>query len=263
MPLSPLPEILELPSTELEHEPAWHVVVLNDPVNLMNYVVMVFRKVLGYDEATATKHMLEVHEEGRSVVWTGIVASRIHCLSIAALASANHFGKDDEFVCGRIQKSPAITSDFGMFSDCGYESCTDFPWGWKGRFGRVMEKKSEDDTNRTGIFFFFFQIQNLLRSCRVWEKEADFISAIIEFVCFAITNWIFFMGNWNRIFLWKNPIRLSPLFGFINSAEVQEGLLQHLSKRSASSENQIASHGNTPVSADNANIFWSVPLKRF
>ena len=27
-----------------------------------------FRKVLGYDEAKATKHMLEVHEEGRSVV---------------------------------------------------------------------------------------------------------------------------------------------------------------------------------------------------
>ena len=71
MPLSPLPEILELPSTELENEPAWHVVVLNDPVNLMNYVVMVFRKVLGYDEAKATKHMLEVHEKGRSVVWTG------------------------------------------------------------------------------------------------------------------------------------------------------------------------------------------------
>ena len=71
MPSSPLPEILELTSTELEHEPAWHVVVLNDPVNLMNYVVMVFRKVLGYDESKATKHMLEVHEEGRSVVWTG------------------------------------------------------------------------------------------------------------------------------------------------------------------------------------------------
>ena len=71
MPLSPLPEILELPSVELEHEPVWHVVVLNDPVNLMNYVVMVFRKVLGYDETKATKHMLEVHEKGRSVVWTG------------------------------------------------------------------------------------------------------------------------------------------------------------------------------------------------
>jgi ATP-dependent Clp protease adaptor protein ClpS len=45
--------------------------VLNDPVNLMNYVVMVFRKVFGFDVNRATKHMLEVHEKGRSVVWSG------------------------------------------------------------------------------------------------------------------------------------------------------------------------------------------------
>lgn len=50
----------------------WRVVVLNDPVNLMSYVVMVFRRVLGFDEAKARKHMLEVHERGRSVVWTGV-----------------------------------------------------------------------------------------------------------------------------------------------------------------------------------------------
>ncbi len=50
---------------------AWRVVVLNDPVNLMSYVVMVFRKVLGFDETTARRHMLEVHELGRSVVWQG------------------------------------------------------------------------------------------------------------------------------------------------------------------------------------------------
>jgi ATP-dependent Clp protease adaptor protein ClpS len=37
----------------------------------MSYVVAVFRKVLGFDEATARKHMLEVHEKGRSVVWMG------------------------------------------------------------------------------------------------------------------------------------------------------------------------------------------------
>lgn len=49
----------------------WHVVVLNDPVNLMSYVVMVFKKVLGFDEMRARKHMLEVHEQGRSIVWTG------------------------------------------------------------------------------------------------------------------------------------------------------------------------------------------------
>lgn len=51
---------------------AWRVVVLNDPVNLMSYVVMVFRKVFGYDEARARRHMLEVHEQGRSVLWAGV-----------------------------------------------------------------------------------------------------------------------------------------------------------------------------------------------
>jgi ATP-dependent Clp protease adaptor protein ClpS len=53
-------------------EDAWRVVVLNDPVNLMSYVVMVFKKVLGFDETKARKHMLEVHEQGRSVVWIGV-----------------------------------------------------------------------------------------------------------------------------------------------------------------------------------------------
>ena len=50
----------------------WRVVVLNDPVNLMSYVVMVFKKVFGYDETRARRHMLEVHEKGRSIMWTGV-----------------------------------------------------------------------------------------------------------------------------------------------------------------------------------------------
>lgn len=49
----------------------WRVVVLNDPVNRMSYVVMVLRRVLGFEEARARSHMLEVHESGRSIVWTG------------------------------------------------------------------------------------------------------------------------------------------------------------------------------------------------
>ena len=58
-------------ATEVQLQDGWRVVVLNDPVNLMSYVVMVFRKVFGFDEARARKHMLEVHELGRSVVWRG------------------------------------------------------------------------------------------------------------------------------------------------------------------------------------------------
>ncbi|MBP7140983.1 MAG: ATP-dependent Clp protease adaptor ClpS [Opitutaceae bacterium] len=56
---------------DLELEGRWNVVVLNDPVNLMSYVVLVFKKVFGYDENTARRHMMEVHELGRSVVWNG------------------------------------------------------------------------------------------------------------------------------------------------------------------------------------------------
>jgi ATP-dependent Clp protease adaptor protein ClpS len=58
--------------TETALEDRWRVVVLNDPVNLMSYVVLVFKKVLGFDETTARRHMLEVHEQGRSIVWSGL-----------------------------------------------------------------------------------------------------------------------------------------------------------------------------------------------
>jgi len=59
------------PESAVQLAAVWRVVVLNDPVNLMSYVVLVFRKVFGFDEAKARKHMLEVHEQGRSVLWSG------------------------------------------------------------------------------------------------------------------------------------------------------------------------------------------------
>ncbi len=49
----------------------WNVVVHNDPVNLMSYVTLIFRRVFGYDRTRAEKHMMEVHKNGRSIVWTG------------------------------------------------------------------------------------------------------------------------------------------------------------------------------------------------
>jgi ATP-dependent Clp protease adaptor protein ClpS len=57
--------------TEIAPEPTWQVVVLNDDVNLMIYVVHVFRKVFDYETPRARKHMLEVHEQGRSILWMG------------------------------------------------------------------------------------------------------------------------------------------------------------------------------------------------
>ena len=62
------------------HEPAekiknafeknWNVIVWNDPVNLMSYVVHVFMRVLGFNKEKAAKHMMEVHQLGRSLVAT-------------------------------------------------------------------------------------------------------------------------------------------------------------------------------------------------
>ena len=51
--------------------PPWNVVVHDDPVTLMSYVTRVFMKVFGYSEHKANVLMLEVHNSGRSIVWTG------------------------------------------------------------------------------------------------------------------------------------------------------------------------------------------------
>ena len=48
--------------------PTYFVICWNDPVNLMVYVTHVFMKVFGWDEQKARKHMLEVHEKGKSVL---------------------------------------------------------------------------------------------------------------------------------------------------------------------------------------------------
>ncbi|MGZ4984756.1 MAG: ATP-dependent Clp protease adapter ClpS [Chthoniobacterales bacterium] len=50
----------------------WQVVVHNDPINLMSYVTMVFQKVFGFTREKAEKHMLEVHQQGRSILWSGL-----------------------------------------------------------------------------------------------------------------------------------------------------------------------------------------------
>src|ERR1041385_8407205 len=61
-------------STESEEQldVPWQVVVHNDPVNLMTYVTMVFQRVFGYPREKAERHMLEVHQQGRSILWCGV-----------------------------------------------------------------------------------------------------------------------------------------------------------------------------------------------
>ena len=68
-------EVKEVPESGTRSEPSleipWNVVVHNDPVNLMVYVTLVFRKVFGFSREKAESHMLEVHHKGRSIVWSG------------------------------------------------------------------------------------------------------------------------------------------------------------------------------------------------
>lgn len=66
-----LPEIEE--ATDLSAAPLepWEVVVWNDPVNLMSYVVRVFRTYFGYTREHATRLMLAVHHDGHAIVATG------------------------------------------------------------------------------------------------------------------------------------------------------------------------------------------------
>ncbi len=63
--------IIEKTKTKETLDTPWNVIVLNDPINLMSYVTMVFQRVFGYARERAERHMLEVHHKGRSLVWSG------------------------------------------------------------------------------------------------------------------------------------------------------------------------------------------------
>ena len=62
-------------TTELENilaaDTPWNVIVWNDPVNLMTYVAYVFRSHFGYSRAHAEELMLQVHHNGKAIVFTG------------------------------------------------------------------------------------------------------------------------------------------------------------------------------------------------
>jgi len=57
--------------TAIEPDTPWVVVVWNDPINLMSYVVYVFQKLFGYSRDVATKLMLDVHHKGKALVSHG------------------------------------------------------------------------------------------------------------------------------------------------------------------------------------------------
>lgn len=63
-----LPDLEEQTGSRDTLEPGYLVVCWNDPVNYMVYVTHVFQKVFGWSRQKAEFHMLQVHEQGRSVL---------------------------------------------------------------------------------------------------------------------------------------------------------------------------------------------------
>jgi ATP-dependent Clp protease adaptor protein ClpS len=49
-------------------DPGYVVICWNDPVNLMDYVTHVFQTVFGWPKERAQRHMLQVHELGKSLL---------------------------------------------------------------------------------------------------------------------------------------------------------------------------------------------------
>jgi len=74
----------------VSREFGWNVVVWNDPITLMSYVVLVLRRLFGHDHETATRLMLQVHNEGRAVVATQpreqaeVSVARLHAFGLQA-----------------------------------------------------------------------------------------------------------------------------------------------------------------------------------
>ena len=71
--LTVAPVEVERPATDDDVTPdvPWVVIVWNDPINLMTYVVMVLQKLFRYPRDKATKLMLDVHHKGKAVVSNG------------------------------------------------------------------------------------------------------------------------------------------------------------------------------------------------
>ena len=64
--MSAAPAEVKLPESDEDQaaDRPWIVIVWNDPINLMSYVVLVFQKLFGYNRAKATELMLTCTTKG-------------------------------------------------------------------------------------------------------------------------------------------------------------------------------------------------------
>lgn len=72
---TPLPDVLPDTDTDTEsktrRQPPYAVILHNDDINGMEFVIAVLRKVFGYTVEKCVELMLEAHEKGRAAVWVG------------------------------------------------------------------------------------------------------------------------------------------------------------------------------------------------
>ena len=70
MPTTEEPVVLPITQAKPESEidPGYAVICWDDPINLMDYVTHVFQRVFGWTRERAEQHMMEVHNEGRSLL---------------------------------------------------------------------------------------------------------------------------------------------------------------------------------------------------
>ncbi len=57
--------------TRISTAAPWTVVIHDDPVNTIEYVILTIQRLFGYARAKAEHHTMEVHHMGRSIVWNG------------------------------------------------------------------------------------------------------------------------------------------------------------------------------------------------
>ena len=72
---TPLPDVFPDTDTDTEsktrRQPPYAVILHNDDVNGMDFVIAVLRKVFGYTVEKCVELMLQAHKTGRAVVWVG------------------------------------------------------------------------------------------------------------------------------------------------------------------------------------------------
>ena len=63
-----MPDLETTTKSKADLEPGYLVVCWNDPVNFMDYVTHVFQRVFGWQRQKAEFHMLQVHNDGKSIL---------------------------------------------------------------------------------------------------------------------------------------------------------------------------------------------------